>query len=609
MTKKQIVRHDLDFDGVSKIKNLPTPTDPSDPATKEFAEGLAIGITPTSEDKFKVVTVKDDETGYEYQLPLRTFFTSEERDAISPPTNLVIYNSTVSSLQKFNGATWDNIGGSGGGSSSFADLTGSPADNAALAAALAGKEPTIPTGDETTYIRGDKTLATLNKSAVGLSNADNTSDANKPISTATQTALDGKENALPTGGSDTFLDSNKTFSKPSFSKLSDVSVAGITNGQSIKYNSATGKFETYDIDKVNSIGDGVTYFLNDTSSPISGYKTLAESFASSGANGTIETASVTSAARVLIKSFASSAIGKTSIKGGIFGFTFGAAVDTTAGLTYITAELYKRTTGGTETLIFSTDSPTIDAIYDSQNPVSSFGIASVDYAADDITLNADDVLVAKFFANTTHNGSVNVYLLHSQALVPSHFHTPITKSHNQLDGLNDGDYQHLSAEQKAAATREADSSQSGLLSSSNWIAFNNKIGEVKTINDQSLVGSGNIEITGGGGNMSVVEVTGTTQTIAANTSYMANNAARIDFTLPSTASVGDVFEINGLGNGGWKINQNAGQSIRFGSSVTTSGTGGSVSSESQYDSILVRCIVADTAFRVVSGVTKQFTIV
>lgn len=37
-----------------------------------------------------------------------------------------------------------------------------------------------------------KTLLSLSKSDVGLGNVDNTSDANKPVSTATQTALDGK---------------------------------------------------------------------------------------------------------------------------------------------------------------------------------------------------------------------------------------------------------------------------------------------------------------------------------------------------------------------------------------------------------------------------------
>jgi hypothetical protein len=42
------------------------------------------------------------------------------------------------------------------------------------------------------YVKGDGTYASLDKTAVGLSNVDNTSDVNKPISTATQTALDTK---------------------------------------------------------------------------------------------------------------------------------------------------------------------------------------------------------------------------------------------------------------------------------------------------------------------------------------------------------------------------------------------------------------------------------
>lgn len=65
-------------------------------------------------------------------------------------------------------------------------------DVTGLDAAIAGKEPAISAGTTAQYWRGDKTWQTLNKSAVGLGNADNTSDANKPISTATQTALNAK---------------------------------------------------------------------------------------------------------------------------------------------------------------------------------------------------------------------------------------------------------------------------------------------------------------------------------------------------------------------------------------------------------------------------------
>jgi hypothetical protein len=59
---------------------------------------------------------------------------------------------------------------------------------------LSGKEPSISSGTSSQYWRGDKSWQTLDKSAVGLGNVDNTSDINKPISTDTQTALNLKAN-------------------------------------------------------------------------------------------------------------------------------------------------------------------------------------------------------------------------------------------------------------------------------------------------------------------------------------------------------------------------------------------------------------------------------
>lgn len=48
-------------------------------------------------------------------------------------------------------------------------------------------------------VAGKTGAVTLTKSDIGLSNVDNTSDANKPISTATQSALDGKQAVLASG--------------------------------------------------------------------------------------------------------------------------------------------------------------------------------------------------------------------------------------------------------------------------------------------------------------------------------------------------------------------------------------------------------------------------
>jgi Collagen triple helix repeat (20 copies) len=62
--------------------------------------------------------------------------------------------------------------------------THAQADVTGLVTALAGKEPTITGGTTTQYWRGDKSWQTLDKTAVGLANVDNTSDASKPVSTA-----------------------------------------------------------------------------------------------------------------------------------------------------------------------------------------------------------------------------------------------------------------------------------------------------------------------------------------------------------------------------------------------------------------------------------------
>lgn len=75
---------------------------------------------------------------------------------------------------------------------SWGTITGTLSTQTDLQTALNAKEPTIASGTTGQYYRGDKTFQALDKTAVGLPNADNTSDLNKPISTATQTALNAK---------------------------------------------------------------------------------------------------------------------------------------------------------------------------------------------------------------------------------------------------------------------------------------------------------------------------------------------------------------------------------------------------------------------------------
>jgi hypothetical protein len=95
--------------------------------------------------------------------------TTAERVALPAYNGLLVYDTDLNALYKFENGAWSGFSGGGGGAvSSVFGRTGAVV---------------AQSGD-------------YSKSDVGLSNVDNTSDANKPISTATQTALDLKEDKV-----------------------------------------------------------------------------------------------------------------------------------------------------------------------------------------------------------------------------------------------------------------------------------------------------------------------------------------------------------------------------------------------------------------------------
>lgn len=98
----------------------------------------------------------------------------------------------------------------------------------------------------------------------------------------------------------------------------------------------------------------------------------------------------------------------------------------------------------------------------------------------------------------------------------------------------------------------------------------------------------------------VVEVTGTSQSASVNTKYIANNAALVTITLPTTVAQGQQILIRGKGAGGWRLSQNSGQTIH-GASDSTTGTGGYIASQSRYDTVALECITANTDFIIISN--------
>lgn len=114
-------------------------------------------------------------------------------------------------------------------------------------------------------------------------------------------------------------------------------------------------------------------------------------------------------------------------------------------------------------------------------------------------------------------------------------------------------------------------------------------------------GPGTIEVSLTGVGLSWNEVGTTSQVMAANNGYVTNNSSLVTLTLPATASFGSRLEICGKGSGGWKIAQNASQTIQVGANATTTGTGGYVSSGNQFDSIVLLCTTANTTWTVLTA--------
>jgi hypothetical protein len=84
------------------------------------------------------------------------------------------------------------------------------------------------------------------------------------------------------------------------------------------------------------------------------------------------------------------------------------------------------------------------------------------------------------------------------------------------------------------------------------------------------------------------------QTMFVNNGYVANNSSQVVLALPPFSNFGEKIRVVGKGAGGWKITQNAGQTIHFGSQNTTTGVTGYLESQSTFDAIELLCTTANT---------------
>lgn len=123
------------------------------------------------------------------------------------------------------------------------------------------------------------------------------------------------------------------------------------------------------------------------------------------------------------------------------------------------------------------------------------------------------------------------------------------------------------------------------------------VGSCSTSNQDGIAGDTQITVQPGATAFSVV--TTTTQAAAINSTYVADNVAGVNFTLPAIAPAGSLIEIV-YKQGAWVVTPAASQQILFGTLIGTPTTG-ALTSKAVGDCVRLRCTVANTTWVVTSS--------
>ncbi len=84
--------------------------------------------------------------------------------------------------------------------------------------------------------------------------------------------------------------------------------------------------------------------------------------------------------------------------------------------------------------------------------------------------------------------------------------------------------------------------------------------------------------------------------------YFTNGVGRVDLSLPTVSSIGDIFVVSDLGGNKWRVTQDPGQQIQFGSSSTTVGATGYVESIFVGDTATFVCFADNLSWMLIQSV-------
>ena len=245
--------------------------------------------------------------------------------------------------------------------------------------------------------------------------ADTKVSSNTAITGATYTKITYDTKGLVTSGATAAL-----------TDLSDVAVTSPVTNQHLVYNGASWVNQDNQV-QVNG-GAGVNYFLTATASGISTYDDMSKT---PDTVAEVDESIVVNNNTLAFEGYISDvSLGGSQIDPGIWNFNFYTYSSSALGINTLAVNVYKRTSGGTETLLFSATSPNIN--------ITAVDLITITTVHPTFSINATDKLLFKIDASTTNAFNTTIHLVHSGTSHYSFINTPLLTRHNDLAGEQGG---------------------------------------------------------------------------------------------------------------------------------------------------------------------------
>lgn len=280
----------------------------------------------------------------------------------------------------------------------------------------------------------------VTKTQVGLGNVDNTSDVNKPVSTATQTALNAKANlsgatftdaisATNLSGTNTGDETKETIIEKLDGEF-EPKITYPTESLETKYYRGDGTFQEI---AIGGGGYAANLYFTTTDSDVSGYKKISYELPATET----ELPATFSGTQLLRTYLFDAGIDTTLIDAGLWSANFSSKLNSSGGVTYLRGEVFLRHIDNTETTLFSATSPEL-------NNTLEFLVIRIESNQPSFACVATDRLGMRVYGVTNRDPNVTLTTIIGDGRA-SYFNTPLKLRHSQLRDLNsDSENKHVS---------------------------------------------------------------------------------------------------------------------------------------------------------------------